>query len=112
MFYPGNNITTKPEYKYKHFRTYKVNSITQDGHYDLTELDYKTLKPILDENNYENNIISDKDFIEREFQPLMEGGRRKIMTKTRKTRKTRKQENINECLNAIAIINNNWILVG
>lgn len=89
MFQPGSTIVIKPEYKKRYFRTYKVNHVTQDGNYDLTELDDKTLKPILDENNYENNITANKDYIEREFQPLMEGGKRRRKTRRRKTRRSK-----------------------
>ena len=71
MFQPGTTIAITPKYKKIYFKTYKVNHVTQDGNYDLTELNYKTLEPILDENNYENNIIANKDYIEREFQPLI-----------------------------------------
>jgi hypothetical protein len=95
MFQPGTTITIKPEYKKRYFRTYKVNHVTEDGHYDLTELDYKTLKPNLDENNYENNIIGNKDYIEREFQPLMEGGKRRRTrrSKTRRSKTRRRRSN-------------------
>lgn len=91
MFQPGTTIAIKPEYKKRFLRTYKVNHVNQDGNYELTELDDKTLKPILDENNYENNIIANKDYIEREFQPLMEGGKRR-RTRRSKRSKTRRSK--------------------
>ncbi len=50
------------------------------------ELDYKTLKPIVDEDNNENTIIADKTYIDEKFQPLMEGGRRR----TKKTKKSKR----------------------
>jgi hypothetical protein len=86
MFNPGSNIYIKPQFVKKIVRTYKVNSITPDGHYNLTELDYKTLKPIVDEDNNENTIIAVKTYIDEKFQPLMEGGRRR----TKKTKKNKK----------------------
>jgi hypothetical protein len=87
MFSPGSNINIKPQFvKRGIIRTYKVNSITPDGHYNLTELDYKTLKPIVDEDNNENTIIADKTNIDEKYQPLMEGGRRR----TKKTKKSKR----------------------
>jgi hypothetical protein len=86
MFSPGSNIYITPQFVKRVTRTYKVNSITPDGHYNLTELDYKTLKPIVDEDNNENTIIADKTYIDEKFQPLMEGGRRR----TKKTKKYKK----------------------
>ena len=86
MFQPGTTIVIKSEYKRNVLRTYKVNHVNQDGNYELTELDDKTLKPILDKNNYENNIIANKDYIERQFQPLMEGGKR---SKTRRSKRSK-----------------------
>jgi hypothetical protein len=86
MFSPGSNIYTKPEFIKKVMKIYKVNSITPDGHYNLTELDYKTLKPVVDEYNNENTIIADKLYIDEKYQPLMEGGRRR----TKKTKKSKK----------------------
>ena len=82
MFSPGSNIYIKPQFVRTVMRTYKVNSITPEGHYNVTELDYKTLKPIVDEDNNENTIIADKTYIDEKFQPLMEGGRRR----TKKTK--------------------------
>ena len=86
MFSPGSNIYIKPQFIKKVMRTYRVNSITPEGHYNVTELDYKTLKPIVDEDNNENTIIADKKYIDEKFQPLMEGGRRR----TKKTKKTKR----------------------
>ena len=86
MFSPGSNICIKPQFVRRVMRTYKVNSITPEGDYNVTELDYKTLKPIVDEDNNENTIIADKTYIDEKFQPLMECGRRK----TKKTKKTKR----------------------
>ena len=86
MFSPGSNIYIKPQFIKNVKRTYKVNSITPEGHYNVTELDYKTLKPIVDEDNNENTIIADKTYIDEKFQPLMEGGRRR----TKKTKKSKR----------------------
>ena len=86
MFIPGSNICIKPKFVKRVMRTYKVNSITPDGHYNLTELDYKTLKPIVDEDNNENTIIAVKTYIDEKFQQLMEGGRKR----TKKTKKNKK----------------------
>ena len=86
MFSPGSNIYIKPQFIKKVMRTYRVNSITPEGHYNVTELDYKTLKPIVDEDNNENTIIADKTYIDEKFQLLMEGGRRR----TKKTKKSKR----------------------
>ena len=86
MFSPGSIIYIKPQFIKKVKITYKVNSITPEGHYNVTELDYKTLKPIVDEDNNENTIIADKTYIDEKFQPLMEGGRRR----TKKTKKSKR----------------------
>jgi hypothetical protein len=84
MFQPGTTITVKPELnKLEKVTTYKVNSINPDGNYNLTELDYSTMKPIV--NGKKQDII-DKFYIEYAYQPLMEGGKR---SKTRRTRKTK-----------------------
>jgi hypothetical protein len=91
MFRPGSNIYIKPQFVKRVTRTYKVNSITPDGHYNLTELDYKTLKPIVDEDNNENTIIADKTYIDEQYQPLMEGGRRRRTKKTKKSKKGKKK---------------------
>jgi len=91
MFIPGSNICIKPKFVKRVMRTYKVNSITPDGHYNLTELDYKTLKPIVDEDNNENTIIADKTYIDKQYQPLMEGGRRRRTKKTKKSKKGKKK---------------------
>ena len=90
MFSPGSNIYIKPQFIKKVMRTYRVNSITPEGHYNVTELDYKTLKPIVDEDNNENTIIADKTYIDEKFQPLMEGGRRRTK-KTKKSNKSKKK---------------------
>ena len=86
MFSPGSIIYIKPQFIKNVMRTYKVNSITPEGHYNVTELDYKTLKPIVDEDNNENTIIADKTYIDEKFQLLMEGGRRR----TKKTKKSKR----------------------
>ena len=90
MFSPGSIIYIKPQFIKNVMRTYKVNSITPEGHYNVTELDYKTLKPIVDEDNNENTIIADKTYIDEKFQPLMEGGRRRTK-KTKKSKKSKKK---------------------
>ena len=91
MFSPGSNIYIKPQFVKRYIKTYKVNSITPDGHYNLTELDYKTLKPVVDEHNNENTIIADKTYIDKQYQPLMEGGRRRKTKKTKKSKKGKKK---------------------
>jgi hypothetical protein len=91
MFIPGSNICIKPQFVKRVMRTYKVNSITPDGHYNLTELDYKTLKPVVDDDNNENTIIADKTYIDEQYQPLMEGGRRRRTKKTKKSKKGKKK---------------------
>ena len=91
MFRPGSNIYIKPQFVKRVTRTYKVNSITPDGHYNLTELDYKTLKPVVDDDNNENTIIADKTYIDEQYQPLMEGGRRRRTKKTKKSKKGKKK---------------------
>ena len=91
MFSPGSNICIKPQFVKRVRRTYKVNSITPDGHYNLTELDYKTLKPVVDDDNNENTIIADKTYIDKQYQPLMEGGRRRRTKKTKKSTKGKKK---------------------
>ena len=90
MFSPGSNINIKPQFVKRVIITYKVNSITPEGHYNVTELDYKTLKPIVDEDNNENTIIADKTYIDEKFQLLMEGGRRRTK-KTKKSKKSKKK---------------------
>jgi hypothetical protein len=91
MFIPDSNICIKPQFVKRVMRTYKVNSITPDGHYNLTELDYKTLKPVVDDDNNENTIIADKTYIDEQYQPLMEGGRRRRTKKTKKSKKGKKK---------------------
>jgi hypothetical protein len=91
MFSPGSNICIKPQFVKRVMRTYKVNSITPDGHYNLTELDYKTLKPVVDDDNNENTIIADKTYIDEQYQQLMEGGRRRRTKKTKKSKKGKKK---------------------
>ena len=91
MFSPGSNIYIKPQFIKKVTRTYKVNSITPEGHYNVTELDYKTLKPVVDDDNNENTIIADKTYIDEQYQPLMEGGRRRRTKKTKKSKKGKKK---------------------
>jgi hypothetical protein len=91
MFRPGSNIYIKPQFVKRVTRTYKVNSITPDGHYNLTELDYKTLKPVVDDDNNENTIIADKTYIDEQYQPLREGGRRRRTKKTKKSKKGKKK---------------------